>query len=116
MVFRRRALVRGAMVGGAAYYAGRKVAQGDQRESEQEMRLQQLEGQQSAPQYAPPPPQYAQPPPQYAPAVAPPAPAAPAAPAKSAAEQLMDLKTLLDAGALSQEEFDVEKAKVLRGV
>ena len=105
MVFRRRALVRGAMVGGAAYYAGRKVAQGDQRESEQEMRLQQLESQQAQPQYAPPP--------QYAQAPAPP-PAAPAG--KSAVEQLTDLKKLLDAGVLTQEEFDVEKAKVLKNV
>jgi hypothetical protein len=99
------------MVGGAAYYAGRKVAQGDQRESEQEMRLQQLEAQQAAP----PPQQYAPPPPQYAPALAA-TPPAPAAPTQSPAEQLMDLKKLLDAGALTQEEFEVEKAKVLRGV
>jgi hypothetical protein len=106
MVFRRRALVRGAMVGGAAYYAGRKVAQGDQRESEQEARLQQLESQSAQPQYAPPP-QYAQAPP-------PPPPAAPVG--KSAVEQLTDLKKLLDAGVLTQEEFDVEKAKVLRNV
>lgn len=95
------------MVGGAAYYAGRKVAQGDQRESEQEMRLQQLEGQQAQAQYAPPPQQYAAPPPP--PAVA-------AQPTQSAAEQLTDLKKLLDAGALTQEEFEVEKTKVLRGV
>ena len=107
MVFRRRALVRGAMVGGAAYYAGRKVAQGDQREAGQEARLQELEAQQAQPQYAPPPPQYA---------AAPPAPPPPSAPARSPAEQLTDLKKLLDAGVLTQEEFDVEKAKVLRGI
>jgi hypothetical protein len=95
------------MVGGAAYYAGSKVAQGNQRESSQEMRLQQLESQQAPPQYAPPPQQYAAPPPP---------PSAPAAPTLSPAEQLTDLKKLLDAGALTQEEFDVEKARVLRGV
>jgi len=94
------------MVGGAAYYAGRKVAQGDQRESEQEARLQQLESQPAQPQYAPPP--------QYAQAPSPPPPAAPVG--KSAVEQLTDLKKLLDAGVLTQEEFDVEKAKVLRNV
>jgi hypothetical protein len=88
------------MVGGAAYYAGRKVAQGDQRESEQEMRLQQLESQPAQPQYAQAP--------------APPPPAAPAG--KSAVEQLTDMKKLLDAGVLTQEEFDVEKAKILRNV
>ena len=109
MVFRRRALVRGAMVGGAAYYAGNKAAQSNQRESDQEARLRELEAQQAQPQYAPPPqPQYAAPPP--------PPPPVPAASGPSAAEQLTDLKKLLDAGVLTQEEFDVEKAKVLRGI
>jgi hypothetical protein len=98
------------MVGGAAYYAGRKVAQGDQREAEQQARLDALESQQQYPspqqQYAPPPQQYA-PPPQ--------APAAPAAPAASKAEQLTQLKSLLDAGVLTQGEFETEKARVLQG-
>jgi hypothetical protein len=97
------------MVGGAAYYAGRKIAQGDQRESEQEQRLQMLEAQQmsqaqySAPQqYSPPPPA----PPQYS---------APApAPQRSVVEELTDLKNLLDAGALTQAEFDAQKAKLLQ--
>jgi len=93
------------MVGGAAYYAGNRNAQANQRESEQEARLRQLESQPAQPQYAPPP--------QYAQAPAPP-PAAPVG--KSAVEQLTDLKKLLDAGVLTQEEFDVEKAKVLRNV
>jgi hypothetical protein len=94
------------MVGGAAYYAGRRTAQGDQRESDQQMRLEQLEAQQRAQQYAPPP-QYAAPPPQYA---APPA----AATQKSAVEQLTDLKQLLDAGVLTQPEFETAKAKILQ--
>jgi hypothetical protein len=92
------------MVGGAAYYAGRKVAQGETREAQQQAQIDQLAAQQyQSQQYAPPPPQYA-PPPQ---------PAAPAAPQKSAAEQLTELKQLLDAGALTQQEFDTAKAKVL---
>jgi hypothetical protein len=95
------------MVGGAAYYAGRKVAQGDQREAEQQERIAALEAQQAQQMYAPPPPQYAPPPP--------PPPAAPAAPAKSVAEQLTELKALLDAGVLSQAEFDAQKAKILQG-
>jgi hypothetical protein len=86
------------MVGGAAYYAGRKVAQGDQRESEQQMRIEALEAQQRA-SYAPTP-QYAAPPPASGP---------------STVEQLSQLKQLLDAGVLNQAEFEVEKAKVLRG-
>jgi membrane protease subunit (stomatin/prohibitin family) len=99
MVLRRRALLRGAMVGGAAYYAGRKISQGEQREYEQQQRLEMLEAQQAQPQYAAP---------QYAPAP-------PAAPQKSVSEQLTELKQLLDAGVLTQPEFDAAKAKVLRG-
>ena len=99
------------MVGGAAYYAGRKIAQGDQRESEEQQRLDMLEAQQAAqysapPQYAPPPQQYAPPPQQYAP---------PPAPQASVVDQLTDLKKLLDAGVLTQAEFDEQKAKILRG-
>jgi hypothetical protein len=88
------------MVGGAAYYAGRRMAQGDMRESEQQERLDMLESQ-----------QYAAPPPQYAP---PPQPAA-VAPQLSVAEQLTKLKELLDAGVLTPAEFDAQKARVLRG-
>jgi membrane protease subunit (stomatin/prohibitin family) len=95
MVLRRRALLRGAMVGGAAYYAGRRMAQGEQREYEQQERLEMLEAQQAVqPQYAAPPP---------------------AAPQKSITEQLTELKQLLDAGVLTQPEFEAAKAKVLRG-
>jgi hypothetical protein len=49
-VRRRRPLARAAMVGGAAYYAGKKGQQASDRESEQEYRLQQLEAQQTQPQ------------------------------------------------------------------
>jgi hypothetical protein len=105
------------MVGGAAYYAGRKMAQGDQREAEQQERLEMLEAQQAqygaqAP-YAPPS-QYA-PPPQYAPQQTQYAPPPPSPPQQSVAEQLTQLKQLLDAGVLTQAEFDEQKAKILRG-
>src|SRR5688572_25325789 len=106
-MLRRRALVRGAMVGGAAYYAGRKMSQGDQREADQQARLESLEAQQQygqPPQYGPPP-QYAAPPPQYAPQP-------PQTAQKSTVEQLTELKQLLDAGVLNQSEFDAEKAKI----
>jgi hypothetical protein len=87
------------MVGGAAYYAGRKVAQGENQNSTQEERLAMLEAQQAAqPQYAPPP-------------AAPPL--SPAASQQSMVDKLTDLKKLLDAGILTQSEFDVQKAKVL---
>jgi hypothetical protein len=99
------------MVGGAAYYAGRKVAQGENRESEQEERMQALEYQQQqmqmqqmqaqqAPQHAPPPQQQAAPP--------------QTGPTPSMIEQLTDLKKLLDAGVLTQAEFDLQKTKILQ--
>jgi hypothetical protein len=95
---RRRPLMRAAMVGGGAYVAGKHVARGQERESEQEQRLEQLE-QQQAPAPA-------------APAPAAPAPA-PAAPQVDVVAQLTQLKGLLDAGALTQDEFDAQKRKLL---
>jgi hypothetical protein len=92
------------MVGGAAYYAGRKVAQGDQREYEQQQRLEMLEAQQASEaqrRYETPP---ASPPPIAAPA-----------PQQTVVEQLNGLKGLLDAGVLTQAEFDRQKAKILGG-
>jgi Short C-terminal domain len=105
MMRRRRPLLRGAMVGGAAYYAGRKIAQGDQREYEQEERLSSLEYQQTpmpAQQYAPPQQQYAPPQAEKNP--------------QQAIEQLTELKKLLDAGVLTQAEFDVQKTKILQNM
>ena len=102
-VRRRRPLARAAMVGGAAYYAGKKGQQASQREMDQEARLQELESQQYSQQqqYAPPPP---------------PAPA----PAPSAGgitddtmAQLERLGQLKSQGILTQEEFDAQKAKLL---
>ena len=42
---RRRPLMRAAMVGGGAYVAGKHAARGQEREAEQEQRLEQLESQ-----------------------------------------------------------------------
>jgi putative oligomerization/nucleic acid binding protein len=94
---RRRPLLRTAMVGGAAYLGGKHVAQGQQRESEQEQRLGDLEAQQ-----APAPPS--------APAPAP----APAA-ANDTVASLERLKGLLDQGVLTPDEFTAAKQKVLAG-
>ena len=107
MIGRRRPLARAAMVGGAGYMAGKRMAATSQREQEQEARLQELEAQQTQQQYAPPPP----PPP---PAAAPPPPA-PAAGGTDLVGQLTELKGLLDAGALTQEEFDAAKQQLLAG-
>lgn len=81
------------MLGGAAL-AGRHSAQRQGAEQDQEARLQALEAQQ----------QPAEPPP-------PPAPAA--APASPLVEQLKQLSELKDSGALSAEEFDAAKQKLL---
>ncbi len=94
---RRRPLVRAAMVGGAGYAAGKRRQRSGEREAGQEERLEALEQQQ---------------------APAAPAPAAPAAaPAggQDVVGRLTELKGLLDAGALTQEEFDAAKRKVLGG-
>jgi hypothetical protein len=65
------------------------------------------EPQYSAPQYAPP--QYVQP--QYAPPAAPPPPAASGGP--DLFEQLRQLGELRDNGILTDEEFAVQKARIL---
>jgi hypothetical protein len=83
------------MVGGAAYYAGKKGSERAQRESDQEYRLQELESQQ--PQQAAPPP----------------AAAAPAGVSPDAIEQLKQLAQLKDQGVLTQEEFDIQKRRLL---
>jgi hypothetical protein len=102
---RRRPLARAAVVGGAAYYAGKRRAEGQYAEQEQDARLDQLEQQQyQQPQYqqAPPPPP-------------------PAAPAPSGGisdqgiEELKKLAELKEQGILTDAEFEVQKAKILQG-
>jgi hypothetical protein len=101
-VFRpRRPLLRGAMIGGSAYLAGKAGARAQERayaeqatEAEQDQRLAALETQQSAP---PPPKVYASD--DESPLVA----------------ELTKLKGLLDSGVLTQQEFDAAKRRVLAG-
>lgn len=100
---RRRPLLRGAMVGGAAYHAGKVHANRNAAEAEQNARLDSMEQQ----QYAPPPQEYAAP----APVAAPAAPAALSMDAK--AEQLTKLKSLLDQGILTEDEFNAQKQQIL---
>jgi hypothetical protein len=85
---RRRPLMRAAMVGGGAYYAGKKVQQGREQDAERDARIQNLEA----------------------------APAAPAAGGISDAtiDQLKKLGDLKDQGVLTQEEFDQQKQKLLQ--
>jgi Short C-terminal domain len=85
------------VVGGVAHHAGKVSAERSMQEQNQNQQIADLQAGQAAP---PPPP----------PAAAAPAPAAP--PVDNVA-QLVQLKGLLDAGALTQAEFDAEKAKIL---
>lgn len=115
MLRRRRPLLRAAAVGGGAYIAGKHMANkaNDQAsyEAQQDQRISDLESQQAPPdqQYQQAPPQYQQAPPQYQQA---PPPAAPAA-APSVYDQLSQLATLHDQGALTDDEFTAAKAKLL---
>jgi len=94
--------MRAAMVGGAAYHAGKKVEQGREQDAMTEQRIEQLEAQ------------------QYAAPAAPAATAAPAAPAQAggispeAIEQLKQLADLKAQGVLTDEEFEVQKRRLLQ--
>ena len=94
--------MRAAMVGGVAYHVGKKSAQGQEAEAEQNARLDEMESQQyqqqQQPQYAPPPP-------------AAPAPNQGISP--DAMEQLKQLADLKSQGILTDEEFDAQKKKIL---
>jgi hypothetical protein len=87
------------MVAGAGYAVGKSRAKGKAAEADQNQRIEDLEAQQGSGQPLPPPP------------AAPPA----AAPAEDNVDQLVKLKGLLDAGVLTQAEYDAEKAKILAG-
>jgi len=97
-LMRRRPLMRAAMVGGTAYAAGKHRQRSQQHEYEQDEQIAQA-------QEAPPQQAYAPPPPAPAPAMS----------SGDMVKQLTDLKGLLDAGVLTQSEFDVQKNKILQG-
>jgi Short C-terminal domain len=103
-MFRRRPLLRAAVVGGGAYMAGKSVARGQeqraQAEADQDARISDLEQQQPPPQY-----QQAPPPPTAAPAAAP-------AASSSMIDQLNQLADLHQQGVLSDDEFAAAKAKL----
>ena len=102
MMMRRRPLLGAAVIGGAAYHMGKKGAQASQQEADQNAQIADLQAQQQA-QQAPPP--------------AAPVAAAPVAAAggSSIADQLTQLKGLMDAGVLSPDEFEAAKQKALQG-
>jgi hypothetical protein len=94
-MFRRRPLMRAAVVGGGAYMAGKHVAnrQADQAamEADQDARISDLEQQQQPP---------------------PPAPAAAPAASSPMIDQLNQLAALHQQGVLTDEEFSAAKAKL----
>jgi hypothetical protein len=75
-------------VGGAAYYAGKKHSESQQREAEEQARIEDLEGQQYSQQAA--------------------------APQEDPMERLRQLGELHDQGILTDAEFEIEKQKILQ--
>jgi hypothetical protein len=90
---RRRPLLRAAVVGGTAYYAGKKVQEGRESDADQEARLEDVEAQQAAQQAAP----------------------APGGMTDEKIEQLKKLGELRDSGVLTDEEFEAQKQQILGG-
>ena len=101
MRMRRRPLLGAAIVGGAAYHMGKKGAQANAQEADQNAQIQDLQNQQAQ--------QQQQAPPQAAPAPAPASDEDPMA-------KLTQLKGLLDQGVLTQAEFDFQKTKILQSM
>jgi len=109
-MFRRRPLMRAAVVGGGAYMAGkahaRNQAEQAQYQADQDARISDLEQQQQYQQQGnQQPDQYQQPPP---PAPPPPAPAA----SSPMIDQLNQLAALHQQGVLTDDEFAAAKAKL----
>jgi hypothetical protein len=92
------------MVGGAAYHAGKRNMENQQREDDQQARIADLEAQVQQQQYAQAAPPPAAPPPAEAPAGG-----------DDIAAKLTQLKGLMDQGVLSPEEFASAKSKLLAG-
>ena len=91
---RRRPVARAAMVGGAAYYTGKRVQQGREDDAYRDARLDELEaqqGQQAAPQGG-------------------------GGMSSDSIEQLKQLGELHEKGVLTDAEFEVQKQKVLQGL
>jgi putative oligomerization/nucleic acid binding protein len=94
---RRRPLLRAAVVGGAAYHAGKRVQEGRDADYERDARMDDLEAQQASMDQQ-----------QAAPA--------PAAPQQDPMEQLEKLAKLKEQGILTDVEFEVQKQKILQGM
>lgn len=97
MMMRRSPLLRMAAIGGVAYMGSKAGA------NKANAQAQQAQAQQPAAETPPPPP----------PAAAPPPTDGATAGATDRVSQLKELAELHDSGALTQEEFDKEKARIL---
>jgi hypothetical protein len=97
MFARRRPLARAAVVGGAAYYGGKKRAEGQAAEQEQEARIAELEAQQASQQPAAPAP-------------------ASGGMSEDSMAKLQQLAELHNQGVLTDAEFEVQKQKILQGM
>ena len=87
---RRRPLLRAAMVGGAAYYTGKRVQEGREQDEMTEARLEQIEAQQAATSYQPA-----------------------GGMSDATIQQLKQLGDLKEAGILTTAEFEDQKHKLL---
>jgi len=95
-MFRRRPLARAAVVGGAAYYAGKKGAQSAQQEADQNAQIADLQAQQQYQQAAPAP--------------------ASGGMSEDSMNKLKELADLHTQGILTDAEFEVQKQKILQGM
>ncbi|HWF22208.1 MAG TPA: SHOCT domain-containing protein [Acidimicrobiales bacterium] len=97
MMMRRSPLLRMAAIGGVAYMGSKAGA------NKANAQAQQAQAQQPAAETPPPPP----------PAATPPPPDGATSGATDRISQLKELAELHDSGALTQEEFDKEKTRIL---
>jgi Short C-terminal domain len=91
MFRRRRPLMRAAMVGGAGYYAGKKIQEGREEDAYRDARMDELEAQQASAAQA-------------------------GGISDNSIEQLQKLGQLHDQGVLTDAEFEVQKQKILQGL
>jgi hypothetical protein len=93
-LFRRRPLMRAAVIGGGAYHMGKRRAESQEQDAYQDQRIGDLESQQQA----------------AAPAAAP---AAAGGMSADALDRLQELAKLHEQGVLTDEEFAAQKQKIL---
>ena len=94
MMRRRRPLMRAAMVGGTAYYAGKKVQEGREDDAYRDAQIAELQQQQAA-------------------AAVPAAPAGSGGLSGDTINQLKQLGELKEQGILTEDEFEAQKKKLL---